>query len=70
MKYSREGVYPSSLQYIISYCLLELVMVKTVSSYLCVERVSAELEDALELVSVGLPHRQCVLAPLEDLDLM
>ena len=45
-------------------------MVKTVSSHLCVERVSAELEDALELVSVGLPHSQRVLAPLEDLDLM
>ena len=39
-------------------------------SHLGIEWVSAELENALKLVSVGLPHCQGVLATLEDLNLV
>jgi len=41
-----------------------------VFSHLGIEWVSAELENALKLVSVGLPHCQGVLATLEDLNLV
>ena len=39
-------------------------------SHLCIKWVSAELEHALELVGVSLPHCQGVLAALEDLNLV